>query len=178
MGVMKSPRLESGGLIPDSFTDFYRREWRDVVGLGFVLTGNRWVAEDLAQEGFAVACRDWDRVAELDKPGAWVRRVVVNHSASWFRRRTAERRALARVGNPAAVPGLDLDAEVAEVWTAVRSLPKRQAQAMALVYFDGMSIVETSQVIGCSPETARTHLKRGRQALSKRLGAKEDDDAR
>ncbi len=53
MGVMKSPRVEPVGLIPDSFTEFYRREWRDVVGLGVVLTGNRWVAEDLAQEGDA-----------------------------------------------------------------------------------------------------------------------------
>lgn len=175
---MKSPRLKSDALIPDSFTEFYRREWRDVVGLGFVLTGNRCVAEDLAQESFAAACRDWDRVAELDKPGAWVRKVVVNHSASWFRRRTAERHALARIGNPAAAPDLDLDGEVAEVWAAVRSLPKRQAQAIALVYFDGMTVDETSQVIGCSRETARTHLKRGRQALSKRLGVKEDDDAR
>jgi RNA polymerase sigma-70 factor (ECF subfamily) len=169
--------VEPQGLIPDSFTEFYRREWRDVVGLGFVLTGNRWVAEDLAQEGFAAACRDWDRVADLDKPGAWVRRVVVNHSASWFRRRGAEQRALARIGNPAAAPDLDLDGEVTEVWAAVRALPKRQAQAMALVYFDGMSVAETSQVIGCSRETARTHLKRGRQSLSKRLGVKEVGDA-
>ena len=70
MGVPKSPQVQSNGLIPDSFTEFYRREWRDVVGLGFVLTGNRWIAEDLAQEGFAAACRDWDRVSDLDKPGA------------------------------------------------------------------------------------------------------------
>jgi RNA polymerase sigma-70 factor (ECF subfamily) len=175
---MKSPRLKSDALIPDSFTEFYRREWRDVVGLGFVLTGNRWVAEDLAQDGFAAACRNWDRVADLDKPGAWVRRVVVNHSASWFRRSGAERRALARFGNPATSSSLDLEGEVAEVWAAVRTLPKRQAQAIALVYFDGMSVDETSQAIGCSRETARTHLKRGRKALSERLGMKEDDDAR
>jgi RNA polymerase sigma-70 factor (ECF subfamily) len=145
VGVVKSPIAEPERLIPDSFTEFYRREWRDVVGLGFVLTGNRWIAEDLAQEGFAAACRDWDRVSDLDKPGAWVRKVVVNRSASWFRRRGAERRALARVGSPAAERDLDVDGEVAEVWEAVRTLPKRQAQAIALVYFDGMTVAETSQ---------------------------------
>ena len=103
---------------------------------------------------------------------------MVNRSASWFRRRGAERRALARVGSPAAERDLDLDGEVAEVWEAVRTLPKRQAQAIALVYFDGMTVAETSQVIGCSRETARTHLKRGRTALSKRLGVEEVGDAR
>ncbi len=52
------------------FEEFYRREWRDVVGLGFVLTGDRWVAEELAQEGFIAACRRWNQVADMDKPGA------------------------------------------------------------------------------------------------------------
>lgn len=114
-----------------SFVEFYRREWRDVVGLGFVLTGNRCVAEDSAQEGFAAAYRRWDQVAAMDKPGAWVRRVVVNQSMSWFRRRGAERRALARVGNPRE-SSLDLDAQVTELWAAVRKLPRRQRQAIAL----------------------------------------------
>ena len=111
-----------------SFAEFYRREWRDVVGLGFVLTGNRCVAEDLAQEGFAAAYHKWEHVAAMDKPGAWVRRVVVNHSISWFRRRGAERRALARVGNPRETSDIELDAQVAELWAAVRKLPRRQRQ--------------------------------------------------
>jgi RNA polymerase sigma-70 factor (ECF subfamily) len=113
----------------------------------------------------------------MDKPGAWVRRVVVNRSVSWFRRRGAERRALARLGNPGVAPGLDLDGQIAEVWAAVRSLPKRQAQVVALVHFDGMSIGEASDVMRCGRETARTHLKRGRKALAARLGVEEGHDA-
>lgn len=171
---MSRTRVESGGLTRTSFPDFYRREWRDVVGLGFVLTGDVGVAEDLAQEGFAAAARQWNRVSGMDKPGAWVRRVVANRSVSRFRRLSAERRALTRLGNPRVEPGLDLDGEIAEVWAAVRALPKRQAQAIALVYFDGMSVAEAAVVIGCSHETARTHLKRGRKALATRLGDLEE----
>ncbi len=80
MDVMRQYRPDSQGVISDSFTEFYRCQWRDVVGLGFVLTGDRWVAEELAQEGFAAACRKWDSVGAMDQPGAWVRRVVVNRS--------------------------------------------------------------------------------------------------
>lgn len=160
-----------------SFVEFYRREWRDVVGLGFVLTGNRCVAEDLAQESFAAAYRGWDRVAAMDKPGAWVRRVVVNQSVSWFRRRGAERRALIRVGNPRETSDIELDARVAELWAAVRTLPRRQRQAIALVYFSGMSTQDASHVMECGQETVRTHLKRGRKALAVRLGIEEDSDA-
>lgn len=164
-------------LVAEPFAEFFRREWRDVVGLGFVLTGNRWVAEDLAQEGFAAAYRRWDRVAAMDRPGAWVRRVVANRSVSWFRRSAAEHRALARVGNPGPTPDLDIDAQSAELWAAVRALPRRQRQAISLVYYDGMSVPEASGVMGCSHETARTHLKRGRKGLATRLGVEEGSDA-
>lgn len=174
MDVMKRHRMEPEVLTRGSFAEFYRREWRDVVGLGFVLTGDRWVAEELAQEGFIAACRRWDQVADMDKPGAWVRRVVVNKSASWFRRRGVERRAMERVSHRDGPADLGVDERSAEVWAAVRMLPKRQGQTIALVYFDGMSINEASGVIGCSRETARTHLKRGRKALAARLGVEED----
>ena len=176
MDVMRQYRPNSQGVISDSFTEFYRRQWRDVVGLGFVLTGDRWVAEELAQEGFAAACRKWDSVGAMDRPGSWVRRVVVNRSVSRLRRRGVERRALARMGTPGVSPDLIVDADSAEVWAAVRALPKRQGQVVALVYFDGMTVPEASQVIGCSYETARTHLKRGKKALALRLG-EEDADA-
>jgi RNA polymerase sigma-70 factor (ECF subfamily) len=177
MDVMKRHQVESEQLTQGSFADFYRREWRDVVGLGFVLTGDRFVAEELAQEGFVAACRRWDQVGDMDKPGAWVRRVVVNQSVSWFRRRGVERRAMERMGNPGGPADLSVDDRSAEVWAAVRLLPRRQGQTIALVYFDGMSIDEASGVIGCSRETARTHLKRGRKALAARLGVEEDAHA-
>jgi RNA polymerase sigma-70 factor (ECF subfamily) len=168
---------ESVSSSEESFAGFYSHEWRPVVGLGYVLTGNRWVAEELAQEAFLAAARQWDRVSRMDKPGGWVRRVVANRSVSWFRRLGAERRALARIGNPVVHRDLDIDAEIAEVWAAVRKLPKRQAQVIALVYFDGMPVREASEIMGCSRETARTHLKRGKKALATSLGVEEDHDA-
>ena len=68
MDVMSRTGVEPVGLSRESFTEFYRHEWRDVVGLGFVLTGDRATAEDLAQEAFTAASRQWDRVSEMDKP--------------------------------------------------------------------------------------------------------------
>ena len=177
MDVMRRYRPSSQSLDSDTFAEFYRRQWRDVVGLGYVLTGDRWIAEELAQEGFAAACRKWDRVGSMDRPGAWVRRVVVNQSVSRLRRRGVERRAFARMGASGVSQDLMVDARSAEVWAAVRALPTRQGQVIALVYFDGMTVPEASQVLGCSYETARTHLKRGKKALATRLGVEEDADA-
>ena len=177
MDVMIRNHAEAPGSVRDSFDSFYRGEWRNVVGLAYVLTGDWGVAEDLAQEAFSAAAQKWERVRAMDRPGAWVRRVVANRSVSWFRRRSAEGRALSRLGNPASDAAPEVDARTAEVWTSVRQLPKRQAQAIALVYFDGMKIEEASRVMGCGRETARTHLKRGRKALANRLGLQEGHHA-
>lgn len=176
MAVLNRHRLTAAEL-SGSFADLYTREWRDVVGLGYVLTGDLGVAEDLAQEAFLAASCSWERVGAMDKPGAWVRRVVSNRAVSWFRRRQAEKRALSRIGNPGRQASLDVTAEVEEVWAALRSLPKRQAQTIALTQFDGMTVREAAEVIGCSYETARTHLKRGRSRLAKELGVEEEHHA-
>jgi len=157
------------------FEAFFRREYRSVLGLAVALCGDRWTAEDLAQEAFAAAERRWPHVGGLDRPGAWVRRVVANKSVSWWRRQIAEMRALQRMpdrGNPGPDPQLSAEAE--EVWAAVRSLPKRQCQVLALTYLDGLSTSEVGEILGCSAPTVKTHLRRGRAALVHRLGAKEE----
>jgi RNA polymerase sigma-70 factor (ECF subfamily) len=132
------------------------------------------LAEDLAQEAFAAASKQWHRIAEYDKPGAWLRRVVVNKATSWRRRRAVELRALARIGPTASSPGLLIAAENAALWSEVRSLPTRQAQVIALVYLDDLTIADTADVLGCGVETVRTHLKRARSTLARRLGTIEE----
>jgi DNA-directed RNA polymerase specialized sigma24 family protein len=128
---------------PERFEDFYMREFFAVVGLAYALSGSRWAAEDLAQEAFIAAHRDWERISRYDRPGAWVRRVVANLSVSAFRRRVAEAKALARIafGEAAEVP--DLAAGDPEFWAAIRALPRRQAQVVALHYLEDRSIADS-----------------------------------
>ena len=71
---------------PETFEDFYVREFAAIVGLAYALSGSRSGAEDLAQEAFLAAHRTWDRVGGYEEPGAWVRRVVANLAVSAFRR--------------------------------------------------------------------------------------------
>lgn len=153
----------------ESFESFYRREFRDVVGLAYVLSGSRLGAEDLAQEAFVAAHQRWDRISGYDKPGAWVRRVVANKAISGFRKKAAERKALTRfAGQRQPLPELELEDE--ELWQMVRDLPKRQAQAVALFYVEDRPVNEIAEVLDCSPSTAKVHLFRGRQALAGKLG--------
>jgi RNA polymerase sigma-70 factor (ECF subfamily) len=160
---------------PETFEEFYEREFRAVVGLAYALSGSRPGAEDLAQEAFLVAHRDWDRVGTFARPDVWVRRVVANLSVSVFRRRVVEAKTLARMslGYTSALP--ELSADDAEFWRAVRSLPRRQAQVIALHYLEDRSVAEIAEILGTAQGTVKKHLYDGRQALARRLTLEEDD---
>ncbi|HEX6581181.1 MAG TPA: SigE family RNA polymerase sigma factor [Actinomycetota bacterium] len=157
----------------ERFEDFYRREFAAVVGLAYALSGSRWAAEDLAQEAFIAAHRNWERLGTYDQPGAWVRRVVANLSVSAFRRRAVEAKALARIvlGERPAVP--ELAAEDPEFWHAIRSLPRRQAQVVALYYLEDRPIAEVAEILDVAPGTVKKHLYNGRRSLARRLGIEE-----
>lgn len=161
------------GQSPERFDDFYRREYGAVVGLAYALSGNRWIAEDLAQDAFIAAHRSWDRVVALDQPGAWVRRVVSNLAVSAFRRRVAEGKAITRLvlrQNPIVA---ELSADDGDFWRAVRSLPRRQAQVIALFYLEDCPITDVAQVLDMAPGTVKKHLHDGRQTLARRLRCEE-----
>jgi RNA polymerase sigma-70 factor (sigma-E family) len=157
-----------------AFEDFYRKEYRAVVGLAYALSGSRWAAEDLAQEAFLAAHDDWVRISRYDQPGAWVRRVVANRSVSAVRRRAVEARALVRMafGDRPVLPSIPADS--GEFWDAVRSLPRRQAQVVALHYLEDRPVAEVADILGVAPGTVKKHLFDGRRALEQRLRIQEE----
>ncbi len=156
-----------------AFEDFYRAEFPSVVGLAYALSGSRSGAEDLAQEAFLAAFRNWPRIREYDKPAAWVRRVVANRSVSAFRRRMVEVKGLARMalGREPALP--ELGAEDAEFWLAVRALPRRQAQVVALHYLEDLPVAEIARILEIAEGTVKSHLHSARTTLAARLGIEE-----
>lgn len=155
--------------IIESFDEYYRRDYRSLVGLAFVITGDNAVAEDLVQDALTAAHRNWDKVSHYDKPGAWVRRVLVNRSTSRFRRLASETKATLRLRQEPETFIEPTDPHL-EVWRAVKDLPKRQAQVIALHYWDDQTLAQIADILECGTETVKTHLKRARQALATSLG--------
>jgi RNA polymerase sigma-70 factor, ECF subfamily len=160
---------------PETFEDFYRREYVSVVGLAYALSGSRSGAEDLAQEAFLAAHRNWEKITGYERPGAWVRRVVANLSVSTFRSRIAEAKALARaaLGQPTEIP--DLGGAEPAFWAAVRALPRRQAQVVTLFYLEDLPMSDIAEILEMTLGTVKQHLHRGRQTLARRLRLPEDE---
>jgi len=157
------------------FDELYRREFHTLVALAYGLSGNRAAAEELVQEAFVAAHRGWRRIGSYDNPSAWLRRVVVNRSISALRRRAAERRALSRLGGQRILPH-ELPEPDEAVWRAVRALPSRQAQVIALYYVDDRSTADIATILDCAEGTVRAQLHKARQALAKTLDLPVTDD--
>lgn len=71
------------------------------------------------------------------------------------------------------VPLPELETPDANFWRAVRSLPTRQAQAIALHYLEDRSVADVAAILGCTESTAKVHLHKGRKNLAGRLGVPE-----
>jgi RNA polymerase sigma-70 factor (ECF subfamily) len=154
------------GVCVRSFDDFFAAEYRRVVALAAALAG-RAAAEELAQEAFVRAFRRWSRIAGYDDPAAWVRRVAVNLATSTLRRRGSEARALARMALVRVVPEAEPVDE--RFWAAVRRLPPRQAQCVALHYLEDRTTADIATVLGIAEATVRVHLHDGRRRLAREL---------
>jgi RNA polymerase sigma-70 factor (ECF subfamily) len=156
-----------------SFDDFAREQRRALVAFAWTLTGDVGVAEDVAQEALHATWQAWERDGGLQHPEAWVRRVIVNRAADRVRRTVHERRALGMVGaRPEAAE--ELPTTDHEFWEAVRALPERQAQAVALHYLEDRPVAEIAEILGCATATVKVHLHRGRRALADALAPTEE----
>jgi RNA polymerase sigma-70 factor, ECF subfamily len=166
--VLERPPAWTGESSP-TFEEFYSEEYDAVVAFACVLSGSRTGAEDLAHDAFFAAYRNWDRIGMYERPGAWVRRVVINLSVSAFRRRVAEAKALARAafGERTVLP--DIEIADPEFWGAVRALPRRQRQVVTLFYLEDRSITEIAEILGVKPGTVKSNLHDGRMSLARRL---------
>jgi RNA polymerase sigma factor (sigma-70 family) len=150
---------------PRSAEEFCRQQHPRLVRSLAVYTGDRDLAEELAQEALARAYRDWRHVSALERPEAWAHRVAVNLANSHFRRRRYEQAARARAAarTPAwTEPPSPLDASLV---AALAALSPRQREALVLRFVLDLSVAATAGHMGCAEGTVRALTAQGVAAL-------------
>lgn len=151
-------------------TRFVREQHPRLVGSLGLYTGDADLAEELAAEALARVARDWDTLRGMASPGAYAHRIAINLANSWFRRRQALRRAMARRG-PDETVHRDVDTGlVLSVREAVARLPRRQRACVVLHYFDGLSTPEVATALEVTAGTVRSNLHDARARLQAELG--------
>ncbi|GAA2238815.1 sigma-70 family RNA polymerase sigma factor [Promicromonospora sukumoe] len=76
--------------VGQAVTAAFRDEWARVLAAVARSTGDLDLAEDCAQEAFAVALRTWERDGVPDRPGAWLTTTARNRALDRLRRRKVE----------------------------------------------------------------------------------------
>jgi RNA polymerase sigma-70 factor, ECF subfamily len=152
------------------FEGFYRDEAGPLLRLCFLTTLNREASADATQEAMARAWKHWADVS-APNPRAWVRTVALNLCRSRWRQIARDARLLPRMYTleeaPAAFPNHDL-------YAALRRLPTRQREAIALYYFADLSIAGCARVMSLSEGAVKSHLARARERLGSDVSIKED----
>ena len=92
-----------------------------------------------------------------------------------LRRAQVEARAVARLLLGQRPRLGELPGEHALFWEAVRSLPRRQAQVVALYYLEDCPVKEVAETLGCAEGTVRATLHQARGRLHQRLRLSEED---
>lgn len=143
---------------PEDFTAFVAVRQAGLVRLGWALTGDRHLGEDLAQATLDRVWARWARVSGRGDPWPYAQQVAVSLAATWWRRRW---RHVEVVGGPSpeAPAATDdfADADTRDMvaqWLA--TLPRRQRAVVVLRFLADLPVDETAEILHCSPGTVKS----------------------
>ncbi|TDO54901.1 RNA polymerase sigma-70 factor (sigma-E family) [Kribbella sp. VKM Ac-2527] len=148
------------------FDEYVAARGQQLVRLGYVLSGDRYRAEDLTQEALMNAYRHWRRVRGMDDPHAYVRRALVNAHVSAARRSSSREtpRVLPASDHSEPDPALAVTEHDA-MWRALIQLPLRERTVIVLRYYEDLDHASIAAVLGIKESTARATASRALAAL-------------
>lgn len=135
--------------------------------------GDRGLAEDVTQEAWLRAVREWRRKGPPDEPLAWLTTVARNLLASYYRRRrplsldaVSAEDVLAAFDAGRAAESAELTAVVCR---ALARLPGGQAQLLEAFHFDDRRMSHIARASGISERAVEGRLRRARERLRREL---------
>lgn len=157
--------VEGSGSADDAFASFVRAHQAELVRLGWALTGERQLGEDLAQSALQRLWPHWPRVAQRGEPLAYTQRIMVTLSVTWRRRRWHGERLDAA---PPEQVGDDTSADVDEhdaVEGWLDRLPARQRAVIVLRFLLDLDVNATADRLGCSAGTVKSQTAKALRTL-------------
>jgi RNA polymerase sigma-70 factor (sigma-E family) len=120
----------------------------------YLLTRDHGQAEDLLQTALTKAWFAWARIDGDPEP--YVRKVIVNTYASWWRRKWNGEQPTEELPEPAHLDHADESATGHDLWLALGRLPRRQRAVLVLRFFEDLTETETARVLDCAVGTVKS----------------------
>jgi RNA polymerase sigma-70 factor (sigma-E family) len=148
--------VDSGGRVQQAtFDEFVAGRSRALLRTAYLLTHDHALAEDLLQTALVKAWFAWRRIDGDPEP--YVRRILVNTYASWWRRKWNGEAPTGALPEPTTEDSaVQPTTEPTDVWTAMARLPRRQRAVVVLRYFEDLTESQTADALGCSVGTVKS----------------------
>ena len=160
----------------ESFGALYRRYHSSMIALAYSILADRELAEDAAQEVFAIACRDIGSLKSKERFAAWLAGICRNVSRQMLR---ANKGKPVAVGdNPAAQKRNDMEERREAIRRAVWQLRSAEREPIVLRYYDNLPYEQISQILDISVQAVNGRLIRAKRKIAeylKRNGLTGDD---
>ncbi len=162
---------------PDAFDTLFDRYHAPVYNLARIMLSDPSAAEDIMQETFLSVARTAKRYEPRGFFRTWIMRIARNRSLNYIKADRLRRRAAAESGlqlldapsTEAPPDRLETDEKMNIIHHAMKTLPERQREAIALYAFERMKYREIADVIELPLNTVKTLIHRARAALAAAL---------
>ena len=128
-------------------------------------------ADDLAQECYLRALRNWNLFDGRGSRQAWLFAIARNTHIDWLRRQATRRKAgttASKVGVGTAPATYEHD-EIEMVWEAVNALRRDHREVIHLRFAAGLSYAEMAEALNVPVGTVRSRLHRGLKMLRRQI---------
>jgi RNA polymerase sigma-70 factor (ECF subfamily) len=156
----------------DAFEEVVDRYGLQLLRTARLILRDEALAEDAIQETFLKA---WQRIGSLrdEDPGPWLTRIAMNESISTYRRRHRFQALTERFGRlGSSKPEVSTEARL-DLAHALDQLTAEQRAALALHYYQDLSVEDTARMLKVPVDTVKSRLKTALRRLRELTGSAE-----
>ena len=155
------------------FEGLVQRYQKEIVSFHYRLVGNKFEAEDLAQDTFIKAYKNFETIKDQAKAKSWLYRVARNVAVDFFRRNQHREIALDASALEYYTQATAVDHEVQlvnsevskELAKCIEQLNADDKTIVKLLYYEGFSYKEICDMLRINQNTLKSRLHRARKSL-------------
>jgi RNA polymerase sigma-70 factor (sigma-E family) len=152
------------------FSAYFAARYDRVRRVAYLLSGDWYRADDLAQSAFVRLARSWHSVRTKATLDAYVRTCLFREAVDESRRPWRRERTVTVVPERSSAAGVAEDVtERVTVAAALQRVPPRQRAVLVCRFYEDLDVAATAELLGCSTGTVKSQTARALDTLRSAL---------
>lgn len=151
--------------------ELYKLYSKAMFNTSYRIVNDKEEAEDVLQDAFISAFKNLKSFKGESSFGAWLKRIVVNHSINCLKKRKLETVSMSEVGDERVdwVEEEWSEVDVAKVKKAIELLPDGYRAVFSLYLIEGYDHSEIAQILSISESTSKSQFNRSKKKIKEIL---------